>query len=241
MDNQNSNNINNVNNNINTNPNINPMNQQTTTLPTSNVNNNVAVAPATDANQNKSNEMKKDGCFKYLVAFIFLIGIILFVLFLPNITEFIESKKGNSTDTSDQKVQNGTLICTMTKANDNTSYDYEMKMTFNSEKLGSTKFTTTIESYDTKALTDKKQSCDKASEIAKTIEGLNMECRLNDTVLTTIENYELKTLNTSSLTPYTEASGTYPEFEYEKNIYDIKLSLEKEGYDCKVSSSVTKE
>lgn len=235
MDNQN-NNINNING---TNNNL--INQQTTNLPTSEATNNATITQVTNNNQSNTNDVQKDGCFKYLLAFIFLIGIILFVIFLPNITEFIESKKESSSDTSQQTVKNGTMICTKVKAGDNTSYDYEMKMTFNDEKLGTTKLTTTIESYDSKAMTEKKQNCDKASEVAKTINGLTLECRLNDTVLTTIENYDLKTLNTSELTSYTESGGTYPEFEYEKNINDVKISLTKEGYDCKISSTTEKE
>lgn len=242
MDNQNNNNINNTSN-INTTNNS--INQQTTTLPNTEVNTTVTMMDTTNisnnnqnqnVNNNSNTEVKKDGCFKYLLAFIFLIGIILFVIFLPDITKFIESKK-NSGEPTNQKVQNGTMLCTMTKANDTTSYDYEMKMTFSNEKLGTTKFTTKIESYDNKITLEKKQKCDKASEIAKTIDGLDIECRLNDTVMTTIENYDLKVLNTNKLSSYTQEGGTYPEFEYEKNIYDIKISLTKEGYDCKISSS----
>ena len=230
MDNQN-NNINNVN----TSNNI--SNQQTTVLPNTEVNTSVTMTSVdNNQNSNNNNQVPKDGCFKYLLAFIFLIGIIVFVIFLPDISNFIESRK-NSGETTEQKIQNGTLVCTMKKANDNNSYSYEMKMTFSNEKLGTTKFTTIIESYDNQALIEKKKNCDNASEIAKTINGLSLECRLNDTVFTTIENYDLKTLNTSELTTYTQASGTYPKFEYDKNIYDIKVSLTKEGYDCNITSS----
>lgn len=229
MDNQNNFNTNNNQNNVN-------INQQTTNLPTSNVVNNPTNGDNNISNIN--NKQENEGCFKSILAFIFLIGIILFVVFLPNITEFIDSKKTKQDNTKENNYTTGTLICTKKKVNNDDDIVYEMKMTFRNKKIINSKLTTEIQSYDTQAMIEKKKKCDEATNISKSIDGLETECRLNDTVLTMIEKYELSKIDTSKITPYTEASGTYPQFKYGKDIYDIKTTLVKEGYNCDISSTI---
>ena len=238
MDNQN--NINNNQNNVN-------INQQTTNLPTSNIVNNTTNIQENTTNnvvnntanvQNENNKQENGGCFKSFLAFVFLIGMILFVVFLPNITEFIESKKTKTDNTKENTVTTGTLICNKKNVKNDDDISYEMKMTFRDKKIINSKLTTEVQSYDTQALVEKKTKCDAVSNIAKSIDGLETECRLNDTVYTVIEQYELSKIDTSKITSYTEAGGTYPQFSYGKDIYDIKTTLVKEGYDCDISSTI---
>ena len=123
MNNQNNVNINNDLNNVNV------SNQQTTNLPGSQiVNNNTMVSVENNSNVNNvnnNNNNKNDGWFKYILAFIFLISIIVFVLFLPNITEFIESKK-TKTDNNQNLIENGILLCTKMTTVDNSDTNSEI-------------------------------------------------------------------------------------------------------------------
>ena len=235
----NQNDMNNSNNQVSVDNNqVNISNQQTTNLPVT----EVKTSPTgIKFNNNEDNNNQKDGCFKYLFAFIFLVGMIVLVLFLPQVSKLIESKTTKTSDTTQKEITSGTLLCTMDKVSDNIDYDYEIKMIFKNKKLISAKYTTVIESYDNPAMIEKKQNCDKASEISQNINGLDMECRLNDTVFTSIENFDLKNLNTNELSSYTQASGTKLEYKYGDNVYDIKTKLTKKGYDCDISSIIQEE
>ena len=237
MDNQNNFNINNEQNNSNNNNNNNNnnvTNQQTTNLPGVEVS-NINTIP------NGNQPQKEESWFKTLFAFIFLIGMIVMVVMLPKISEFIESKKPKNTNTQSNVIQSGTLVCTRKQTSDNSNTEHEIKMAFSGRKLVSAKYTTTIESYDTPEMIEKKKKCDEAKTISTNIKGLSMECRLNDTVFETIEKFELKNINTSELSSYTQNGGTYPEFKYGKDIYDIKTSMVKSGYDCEVTSEIAED
>ena len=234
MDNQNNFNVNNEQENTNAETTTNVINQQTTNLPGVEISNTNTIS-----NENKP--QKEGGWFKTLFAFIFLVGMIVMVIMLPEISEFIESRKPKNTNTQSNVIQSGTLICTRKKASDNSNTDFEIKMIFNDRKLESAKYTTTIESYDTPDMIERKKKCDEAKNVSTNIKGLTMECRLNDTVYETIEKFELKEINTSELSTYTQFGGTYPEFKYGKDIYDIKTSMVKTGYDCEVTSEIAED
>ena len=225
------NNQSNLNSNNEQNINTNIPNQQTTNLPGVEISN-------TGTNPNQNQPQKEGGWFKTLFAFIFLVGMIVMVIMLPKISEYIESKRTKSTNTETNVVHSGTLICTRIKTSDNNNNDQEIKMSFSGKKLVSAKYTNTIESYDTPDMIERKKKCDEAKKVSEDIKGLTTECRLNDTVFVKIEKFELKDVDVNRLTSYTQYGGTYPEFKYGKDIYDIQITMKKEGYDCEISSEV---
>lgn len=227
------NNQNNLNNNEQNN-NTNIPNQQTTNLPGVEVSN-------TGMNTNSNQPKKEGGWFKTLFAFVFLIGMIVMVVMLPEISEYIESKKGKSTNNEGNTIQSGSLICSRIKTSDNSNSNQNIKMPFSEKKLVSAKYTTNIESYDTPDMIERKKKCDESKKVSENIKGLTTECRLNDTVFEKIEKFELKDIDVSALTQYTQYGGTYPEFKYGKDIYDVKISMEKEGYECEISSEVAQD
>lgn len=235
MNNENNINVNNVQSSINN------SNVQTTNLPQSQVvNNTINNVSQPSTNSNNTNN-QKDGCFKYLLAFIFLIGMILLVIFLPQISEYLESRKKGGNTQTENTIQNGTLVCTKQSKSDTTDISHEMKLTFSNKKITYIKLNVETQSSDTKSLEEKKTKCDTASKIAEKINGLQSSCSLVDTVLTVIENYDLKQIDVNNLTEYTAAGGTYPEFKFGKDIYDIQTTLVKEGYNCSVKTSVNQD
>lgn len=244
MDNQNNLNVNNNQNSVNT------SNQQTTSMPQSNLVNVNEVTPNqntnTANNNNNSNNNDGGGAFKTLFAFVFLIGMIVMVLFLPKISEYFESKQsdsGNNNGNNGEKntISKGTLLCNKIKTDKNDDYTYEIKIVFDNKKIETAKYTTKIESYDNPAMIERKTKCDNASNIAASLTGVTKECRLNDTVYVTIENYKFKELNTNELTSYVEAGGTNPEYKYGQDVYEVQKDLIKKEYDCEVLSTIPEE
>lgn len=204
----------------------------------------VATVSSINTNQNNnetpSNQEspKKVGNFKYILAFIFLIGILAFVFFLPEISTYVQSKKTSTSNTTNTQIENGTLTCSLDKTTDETDTYYEIDYVFTNKKLITSNLITTIESTNTEYLNTKKLEYDTASSIANNISGISMDCSLSAGILTISENYTHKDIDTNKLTSYVEAGGTYPEFKYQKNIYDIQTTMIKKGYDCSITASV---
>ena len=189
---------------------------------------------------NNQTPPKKGGNFKYILVFIFLIAILAFVFFLPEISMYVESKKQNtgSTGTSTKEIENGILTCSFEKDSDETNTYYEIDFKFTNKKLITSNLVTTIESINETYLATKKAACDMASATSFDVTGVNTSCSLSLDILTISESYTHKDIDKSAMSKYVEASGTAPEFNYQKNIYDIKTKMEKSGYDCSISSQV---
>ena len=189
-------------------------------------------------NNQSNNQPDKGGSFKLILTFIFLIGMVAFVFFLPQISEFVKTKQRAKTTSGSDLLENGTLICKMDRSSDETDIYYEFKFLFNDKSLVTSKLTTRIESVNSLYLEEKKSECDQIALISNNVSGISTSCSSAIGVLTIIENYTHKDINNTNLTSYTEIGGTYPEFEYGKNIYDIESSLVKEGYNCDVTATV---
>lgn len=179
---------------------------------------------------------KKEGVFKYVILFIFLILFTGFVLFIPEISKIVKSKLKKTENITENVVEKGTLTCSKDKSSDETDTVYELKFIFDNKKLLTSKYVTTYESLDSEFLAKKGEECTFISQTSKQIAGIDTNCNDKNGILKITEEYTNQDIDKKNLTPYTEAGGTYPEFEYGENVYDIQTKLVKEGYDCKVSS-----
>ena len=139
-------------------------------------------------------------------------------------------------DTETPVISNGTLVCTKTSTSDETDVNYTLEFSFESQKLILSTYTITHESLNTEYISKKEAECNIMAEKSKNVTGIETTCSNKHGILEIIEEYTNKDIDRNNLTAYTEAGGTYPEFEYEENIYDIQTKLVKQGYDCSVSS-----
>lgn len=197
------------------------------------------VLPEQNQTQPQNNKPeKKEGIFKYILAFIFLIAFTGFVIFIPEISKFVKSKmnQNNGEKTTENLIERGTLICQKDKSTDETDFKYLLKYTFDNKKLLTSNYETTIETLDAEFLKQKTEECSFIMEASKEIKGIETTCNNKNGILKINEEYTNQDIDRTNLTAYTEAGGTYPEFEYEQNVYEIQTTLVKQGYDCKVSS-----
>ncbi len=181
---------------------------------------------------------KKEGCFKYALAFIFMILFAGFVIFIPDVTKFVKQKTGGKSKTTSETkvVEDGTLTCSRVKTTDETDVTYKLTYSFKDKGLTTSKYEITYESLNSDFLNNKKLECDEIEKVSKETNGIDTTCSYKNGILKITENYTNQDIDNSKLTAYTEIGGTYPEFEYGHNAYDIKSSLEKQGYDCDVKS-----
>ena len=208
-------------------PTVQPV-QVTSELPKSQV--------STTPTANNSGETpKKEGTFKYVLAFIFLFGIVGFVLFLPEISEFAKNFRKDTEPTSNL-LNDGVLVCKMTKSTDSTDVIREFSFQFINKKLITSNFVTTYESVESDYLKKTYDECKVLDSISKNIAGITGSCSLSNGILKVNENFVYKDIDSNNLSQYTEAGGTYPEFTYEQNVYDIQTNIAKRGYDCETKA-----
>lgn len=240
---QNSQNLNignntNKNNNINTQQNNQPSSMQTANIAVSSTNIEkpqisqvVPKEPILEEVKINKQESSKGGKLKTVLLILFFIFLLAFVMFLPNISEYL--KTGKIINTTDNQINSGTLICTTTKNNDETSTSYEMDFKFTSKELITSNFNITTESEQKEVINSKYSECKNIEDSAKELNGIDVSCTSSDNINTMIQSYNYRLINTNGLTKFTEAGGTYPEYKYKENIYDIKAKMIKAGYDCK--------
>lgn len=205
----------------------------TTSSQTQNINKDIEQVPVTnniEPPKSLEEQEEKGGCFKQILLFTFLIGLVAFVFFLPDISKFIQNGTGMK---SEENLRTGTLVCTMEQEDDTSSISYEMKFNYIDNKLKTSSMTITLEDENDENINTRTQICQNMSQISQTLTGITVQCRPSDNLLITTEIYEHETIDKNNLTKFTEAGGTYPEFNYEDDINDVQAKMKKNGYICK--------
>lgn len=230
-------NINNINPNLNTNtsttsinpnPNMNNIGQNPNQIP-NNPQNNLNQGNNNQPINNEEPE-QKGGCFKQAILIIFLVSLIGFTFFLPQISSFIQKGK---TKTEKEVLLSGTLSCTMEQENDTSDLTYEAKFAYIDNKLKTSSMTITLQDENDLNINEKTELCKNMLSISNTINGISVECRPSENMIIITESYDHQILEKNNLAKFTEAGGTYPEFNYQDDITKIRSQMKKNGYDCK--------
>ena len=186
--------------------------------------------------QPEEKDGKKSSNFKYYTTFIFLFGLILMVVFLPEISDFIKSYQKNNNQEEPSIITTGTLTCNMNTNDDKYDYYYEIVFDFSDSKLERMNFTTTIKGdreLDALELTEMKNSCQLLEEQVTDLDGIRVSCSLNEGVYKNQQVFDYSVLKPSEITTaYLEAGGTYPNYEYQQNIDDIEKQMNASNYTC---------
>lgn len=174
----------------------------------------------------------------YLTLIILAI-LFLFVLFLPNITNWIKTYQANKNDTKVTKTS-GVLSCYFVKENKTLKYDISMDFTYVNEKLKQTTQTTTytlVDPQNQAMMKEKQQACNHLATILANVEGITFSCDQQENTQITTQKVNYQTLNPTKITEnIAELDGFYIEYELDDAIKPIKESMKKAGYTC-----VTKE
>ena len=210
---------------------------QPETLPSQNV--QVAKPMSRDekkeAKKRAKEERKANSNFKYYMTFIFFVGLILMVIFLPNISAFFSDiLKGNQEQNT--VITTGTLTCTRNTNDDKYDYYYQADFNFSDSKLNLLTFTTTIKgdrTLDAAELTEMKQSCELLASQVENMDGISIACDLREGVYKNEQILNYQKLDSSLVTTaYLEAGGTYPNYKYHQNINTIEKEMNAANYKC---------
>lgn len=183
---------------------------------------------------NSSQSSEKGGKLRPVLLVLFFAFLLAFVMFLPDISKFLQGGIGTS---SDNELRDGVLVCTMEKNEDITSVSYQMEFRFVNKELLNSTFNITTESENKTTIRENYNECKNLEVLAQDLSGIDVTCSSSDNINTMLESYNYRLIDTNGLTSFTEAGGTYPEYKYKENIYDIKGKMINAGYDCKEKAS----
>lgn len=180
---------------------------------------------------------KPNSKLKNALLIFFLIFIICFTIFLPDIHAFITKlKSGELKPKEEVKITDGTLYCTYKKSSEDLdyNYDYEFKFTNNRVQSYVRIFTTKGDTTVDKDTLDKlKADCNIMKNESDNINGITTSCKSESNSITVTEKIELDSYEYGSITSvYSEAGGNNPEFTYEQDMDDIEKNMKATGFTC---------
>ena len=173
--------------------------------------------------------------FKIFILLVFFIGLVAFIIFLPDISSYLSTYGKNQYNKQDETITTGKLICDLTSNTASLDKEYEFVFSFTDSKLKKTKYvlytrgdTTTEDTLDELA-----ENCKTLKEESSKVEGVSIKCEYSDGKLTETQVFELESINEEELkAAFTEAGGMLPSYTYDQNIDDIEKNMKASGYTC---------
>ncbi len=169
---------------------------------------------------------------KRFFGFLTVILIIIFALFLPNISmkvdEYIKSRNLKNITT-------GTLKCAMTKDTDTLRIEYEQDFRFNENRILDYKYRelSTGTREDSKELSDIIQKCKKLDQSVSGEHGITITCSSTATNASVIQEIDLDSIDVDKLlSGFSEAGGVFPDFRAGDSVDDVQSKLLSLDYTC---------
>ena len=194
----------------------------------------------TSINTNQSNVSKADNykapsTFKLVLLFIFFVLLVVFIIFLPQVEEFIASY--TTVDEPIAQIDSGKLTCTLNTNTTNLDKSYERVFTFTDNKLKSAKFTTITKgdaTSDEQVLNDLYQNCKLKKESIQYVDGVSVTCDNTTDTVSEKEFFEYANYNIENVkSAYAEVGADISEFELDYDINKINSMMEQSGFTCK--------
>lgn len=168
-----------------------------------------------------------------IVLFILLIA---FVLFLPEITTFINIYMSGNSEKTEEIITTGKLKCSLSTSTSNLDKTYDLTFNFTDSKLQRTAFeiTTRGDSTEDEAVLDEMANiCNQLSKNVDGLNGVNVSCSYSNGQLKERQTFDLSQVNPEELdSAFEEAGGNNPEYRYEQDIDTIEKGMYASGYSC---------
>ena len=182
-------------------------------------------------------EYKPPSKFKLVILILFFAGLIAFVMFLPEIKEYVEDFQNRGKKNETEKITTGRLKCSLKSNTKTLDKNYDLVFKFTDNKLEKTEFTITNKgdpTSDEKELDELESSCKILEKAAESLDGLYVKCSNKTGILTEVQNMDLKELDLEKLdSAFTEAGANNPEYKYQQDMDEIEKQMNASGYTCK--------
>lgn len=164
-------------------------------------------------------------------------GLLALVIFLPDISAYIETQKYLRNQPPVEEITTGTLECTMEDSSENLDYTYTFSFGFKDKKLTRLKSVSEIRgdvSLDEVELDKLKAECDLLNVIVKDLSGVSVSCKLANGLFTKSQTFNFSSIVVDdAITAYIEAGGQYPNYRNGDDIDSIEKDLLSANYTCK--------
>lgn len=164
-------------------------------------------------------------------------GLLALVIFLPDISAYIETQKYLRNQPPVEEITTGTLECTMEDSSENLDYTYTFSFGFTDKKLTRLKSVSEIRgdvSLDEAELDKLKAECDLLNVIVKDLSGVSVSCKLANGLFTKSQTFNFSSIVVDdAITAYIEAGGQYPNYRNGDDIDSIEKDLLSANYTCK--------
>ncbi len=185
-------------------------------------------------------EYKPNSKFKSFLLIMFFIILIAFVVFLPDIHSFISTWQGGGYEEA-EKITTGKLECTLTTNTENLNLDYSALFGMTDNKLYSLRYSVSTKgdrNLDADTLDKLDADCKLLKETTDEVKGVQVECKYNNTTVTQTQIFTYSELNIDAMdSAYSEAGGTYPNFEYNQDMDKVEKEMKANGYTCSRSEN----
>lgn len=167
----------------------------------------------------------------------FFIFLLAFIIFLPDISSFVNIYLSGGYNTEEEVITTGKLICSLSSTTSTLDLDYKRVFTYSDSKLEKATFTLVTRgdiTLDEATLDDLDDKCKQLVSNVDELTGIVVSCNYLDGELTEKQVFDYSNVNMEQLdSAFTEAGGTLPTFEYQQSIDNIEKTMNAAGYTCK--------
>ena len=172
--------------------------------------------------------------FKMFLLVVFLVGLIVFVLFLPDINTMVNKYKAGKQ--VNEIITTGTMNCSFKTHTAELDKEYVRVFDFTDSKLEKADYTITTKgdpSLDEATLTEMNKKCVGLEEEVDSLTGITVSCKYSDGKLVERQIFEFQAIDKEQIdAAFAEAGGEYPEFSYNQDISEVERTMLAAGYSC---------
>ncbi len=196
----------------------------------------VAGNAGSGTSQTESGQTKKKGG-KLQTFFLIVLfgGLLVMIIFLPDISNYIETQRYLKTHV-EEKITTGTLKCTLEKSSIEMDYVYDLAFAFNKSRLNELTYLLKIKgdmNLDSEKLDSLAGECNQLSTNAKSLDGISVACSYEFGVVTQKQMFNYSAIDEeAAISAYIEAGGIYPDYENNESIDEIEKKMNASGYTC---------
>lgn len=174
--------------------------------------------------------------FKMFTTILMIVVIILFGMFLPEISTGINKVFGPKVEGPAPDPVTGTLICTLESNTSNLDKTFTRKFNYEENKLKSAVIETTTRgdaTLDEETLDELNNQCVTINKAVENVNGIQVVCEYSDGLLVERERFDYKNYDIEAISAaYTEAGTSVVEFYYDTDIDEIMKSMRQAGFTC---------
>lgn len=180
-------------------------------------------------------EKKSGGCFQNFFLIVLFGGLFLFIVFIDDISNYIETQKYLKEQVVEE-ITTGTLKCTFENSTDNMDYTYEVKFEFRDSRLKRLDYVKEVRgdaNLDEAALVALSSECVLVKEYASSLSGIDITCSLENGLLREKQVFNYDAVDReAAMSAFVEAGGVYPEYKRDQDIDGIEKNMNASGYNC---------